>query len=250
MSSSEQENPMTQDTARAKPTVVLLHGAFAESASWNDVVTRLLDRGHPVVAVANPLRGVTRDADYLARTLKGITGPVVLVGHSYGGAVISALEDATQVKALVYVAGFAPEKGESAADLSGRFPGGTLGPTLAPPVALGDGTSDLYIRQDRYWQQFCADVPEALATQMAATQRPCTDLALNEPAPGAAWKTIPSWFVFGELDRNIPVAVHRFMAERAGSRETVEVQGASHVVGISHPETVAGLILRAAAAAG
>lgn len=230
------------------PTIVLVHGAFAESASWNDVITPLLAHDFGVIAVANPLRGVQRDAAYLAATLRSISGPIVLVGHSYGGAVIStAATDTPNVKALVYVAGFAPDEGESAADLSGRFPGSTLGPALAPPVALGDGTHDLYIDQAKYRAQFCADVPAAQARLMAATQRPCTDLALNGAAGAAAWKAIPSWFIWGELDKNIPAAVHRFMAERAGGRERIEVAGASHVVGITAADQVSALILRAAA---
>jgi pimeloyl-ACP methyl ester carboxylesterase len=150
------------------------------------------------------------------------------------------------VKALVFVAGYAPDAGESAADLSGRFPGGTLGPTLAPPVPLPDGTNDLYIQQEKFHAQFCADVPEVQAKLMAAAQRPCADLALNEASGAPAWKTIPSWFVFGELDKNIPAALHHFMAERAEARETLEIKGASHVVGISYADTVAGIILRAA----
>lgn len=238
---------MTENTTATRPTIVLVHGAFADSSSWADVISTLLTLDYPVVAAANPLRGVTSDSAYIASTLKSITGPIVLVGHSYGGSVISsAASGNAQVKALVYVAGFAPEAGESAADLSGRFPGGTLGPTLAAPVPLGDGTSDLYIEQSKFHAQFCADVPEPQARQMAAFQRPCTDLALSEGGGTPAWKTIPSWFVFGELDKNIPAAVHRFMAERAKARETVEVKGASHVVGITYADTVAAVILRAA----
>ena len=238
---------MSENTATTKPTIVLVHGAFAESASWNDVMSTLLTLGYPVVAAANPLRGVTSDAAYIASTLKSITGSIVLVGHSYGGSVISnAAMGNPNVKALVFVAGYAPDAGESAADLSGRFPGGTLGPTLAPPVPLPDGTNDLYIQQEKFHAQFCADVPEVQAKLMAAAQRPCADLALNEASGAPAWKTIPSWFVFGELDKNIPAALHHFMAERAGARETLEIKGASHVVGISYADTVAGVILRAA----
>ena len=239
--------PDATPTAGA-PTVVLVHGAFAESSSWNGVIAELLAQGHPVVAVANPLRGVAYDADYLAALLATIDGPVVLVGHSYGGFVTTnAVRGNPNVKALVYVAGFAPDTGESAADLSGRFPGGSLGPTLAT-VPLPDGGTDLYIRQDRYWAQFAADLPEQEANLMGAAQRPVTEAGLNDPsdadAPG--WKTVPSWFIYGELDKNIPAAAHAFMAERAGARETIEVPGASHVVGISHPAAVAGMILAAA----
>jgi pimeloyl-ACP methyl ester carboxylesterase len=210
-------------------------------------MSTLLALGYPVVAASNPLRGVTYDVGYIARTLDSIKGPIVLVGHSYGGMVITgAAKGNSKVKALVYVAGFAPGAGESAADLAARFPGSTLGPSLAPPVPLGDGTNDLYIHQEKFRSQFCADVPEALAASMAASQRPATDLALNEKASGAAWTTLPSWFVWGELDKNIPAASHRFMAERAKAREAIEIKGGSHVVFISSANTVAALIVRAA----
>jgi pimeloyl-ACP methyl ester carboxylesterase len=231
-----------------RTTVILVHGAFAESASWNGVISPLLAQGYDVVAVANPLRSVSSDAAYLARLMEQIPGPMVLVGHSYGGMVINdAAVDNPRVKALVFVASFAPEAGESAAELSGRFPGGTLGPTLAPPVALPDGSNDLYIKQSDYHAQFCADVPEEQARLMAATQRPITDVALNEAASGSAWKTIPSYFIFGDLDKNIPAAGMRWMAERAQGREIIEIAGGSHVVGISAAGQVAALIVRAAA---
>ena len=158
-----------------RQTIVLVHGAFAESASWNEVINTLTAHGFPVIAAANPLRGVTYDSAYLASLLKTIDGPIVLVGHSYGGTVISnAAAGNRNVEALVYVAGFAPEAGESAADLAGRFPGSTLGETLAP-VPLPDGGADLYIRQDLYHAQFCADVPESEARRMAAAQRPVAE---------------------------------------------------------------------------
>ncbi|MGR9172767.1 alpha/beta fold hydrolase [Hyphomicrobiales bacterium] len=233
----------------AKPTVVLVHGAFADASSWNEVVARLEKDGYPVVAVANPLRGVKSDGDYVGRIVAGIKTPVVLVGHSYGGSVISeAAVETKNVEALVYVAAFAPEKGESAADLSGKFPGSTLAPTLAEPVALANGGKDLYIRQDRFHDQFAADVPAKAAKLMAATQRPITEAALTEGAPGAAWQTIPSWFIYGDADKNIPAKALGWMAERAHSRETVVVKGASHVVMVSHPDKVAKIIEDAASA--
>jgi pimeloyl-ACP methyl ester carboxylesterase len=240
---------MSTANAQGAATVVLVHGAFAESSSWNGVAAQLLAQGHPVVAAANPLRGVKSDAAYVASILKSIAGPIVLVGHSYGGLVISAAASGnTNVTSLVYVAAFAPEAGESALDLSGRFPGSTLGPALAPPVALPDGGKDLSIQQEKFWAQFAADVSEDEAKLMAATQRPITEAALAEAAGEPAWKSLPSWFIYGDLDKNIPAAAHAFMAERAGSRETREIKGASHVVMISHPDDVAELILHAATA--
>lgn len=231
----------------SKPTIVLVHGAFAESSSWNGVLSKLIPKGYPTVAVANPLRGVQSDADYVASVLKGIEGAVVLVGHSYGGAVITnAVNDNSNVKALVYVAGFAPDTGETAAELSGRYPGGTLGPTLAPPVELPDGGKDLYIQQDKFHAQFAADVPASDAQLMASTQRPITEAALNETSGAPAWKSIPSWFIYGDRDLNIPAAAQTFMANRASSRETIAVNGASHVVMISHPDAVAEIIEHAA----
>lgn len=238
-----------QEGRDARPTVVLVHGAFAESSSWNGVIDALQARGFVTIAVANPLRGVASDARYLNGVLDGTAGPVVLVGHSYGGEVISAAAaGSTQVKALVFVAAFAPEVGETAIGLSTRFPGGTLGSALAPPVALPDGNMDLYIRQDRLHEQFAADLPAAQARQMASTQRPITEAALNEPVAGAAWKSIPSWFIYGDADRNIPAAAQEFMAARAGSRRTIAIRGASHVVMMSHPREVADLIVEAAEA--
>ncbi len=233
----------------SKPTIVLVHGAFAESSSWNAVLSELIPKGYPTIAIANPLRGVQSDADYVASVLNGIEGPIVLVGHSYGGAVITnAVNDNSNVKALVYVAGFAPNRSESAAELSGRYPGSTLAPTLAPPVALPDGGKDLYIQQDKFHAQFAADVPASDAQLMASTQRPITEAALNEASGEPAWKSIPSWFIYGDRDLNIPAAVHSFMANRASSSETVVVNGASHVVMISHPDTVAEVIEHAATA--
>ena len=234
---------------KPKPTVVLVHGAFAESSSWNGVIKNLLSQGYPVIAAANPLRSVTGDAEYLAGILKSVDGPIVLVGHSYGGSVIgSAARGNADVRALVYVAAFAPDKGETAAELSGRFPGSTLGPTLAPPVNLPGGGKDLYIQQDKFRSQFAADIPEAEAKLMAASQRPITEAALNEASSEPAWKTIPSWFVFGTADKNIPLAALTFMAQRAGAKKTVEIKGASHVVMVSHPDSVAKLIAVAAEA--
>ena len=231
-----------------QPAIVLVHGAFAESSSWNGVIAVLEKDGYTVVAAANPLRGVKSDAASVASVVSSIKTPVVLVGHSYGGAVISeAAVGLANVKALVYVAAFAPDAGETAAALSGKFPGSTLGPTIGAPVPLTGGGNDLYIRQDRFPAQFAADVPLAEAKVMAATQRPIADAALAEASGEPAWKTLPSWFVYGDQDRNIPPQAQAFMAERAHSKQTVVVRGASHVVMMSHPDAVAKLIEAAAA---
>jgi pimeloyl-ACP methyl ester carboxylesterase len=232
-----------------KPTIVLAHGAFADSSSWDEVVTILEGRGHRVISVAVPLRGVASDARYLSDVVRTVTGPVVLVGHSYGGAVISSTDrDAGDIRALVYVAAFAGEAGESCASLSGKFPGSTLGPTLTV-VDLSTGGRDLYIDQDRYHHQFCADVTDLKAAQMAAGQRPILESALAEPfGPDPLWKTVPSWFIWGEVDYNIPAQAHAFMAQRANARTATEVAGASHVVGITHPNRTAAVITRAAGA--
>lgn len=229
-------------------TIILVHGAFAGSSSWNPVIADLQRDGYRVIAAANPLRSVATDGDYVARIVKSVPGPVVLVGHSYGGQVINAAANgATNVKALVFVAGFAPESGESAVTLGNRFPTGTLGQTLTAPVPQADGKGDVYIDQSKYWAQFAADVPEKDAMEMAATQRPITAEALAEPsAAPAAWETIPSYFIYGERDKNIPAALHAFMAKRAGAKEAVGVKGASHVVMVSHPREVAAMIARAA----
>ncbi|MFI7705705.1 alpha/beta fold hydrolase [Nonomuraea sp. NPDC049480] len=227
------------------PTVVLVHGAFAESASWNGVITRLREHDLSVIAAANPLRSLSGDADVVAGLVSSIDGPVVLVGHSYGGQVISgAVRGDDRVKAMVFVAAFAPEAGESIAELSGRFPGSTLGETLNA-VALPDGSTDLYIRQERYHQQFAADLPPERAALDAVAQRPLNDRALNDKADEPAWRDLPSWFIYPELDFNIPLAAHRFMAERAGAREQVEIAGASHALPASQSAAVADVILKA-----
>ncbi|MFJ8143212.1 alpha/beta fold hydrolase [Streptomyces sp. NPDC096013] len=235
-------------TQRPKPTVVLVHGAFADSTSWNGVVRELRHDGYPVVAVANPLRSLKGDAAYLKDILASIDGPVVLAGHSYGGSVISnAATGDKDVKALVYVAAFLPEKGESAGDLSGRFPGSTLGDALRPvPITNPDGSqgTDLYIQNDKFPHQFAADVPRGQADLMAVTQRPVTSAALAEGAAEPAWKTIPSWVLIATQDLNIPPKAQEFMAQRAGAHIT-KVR-ASHAVSVSQPGKVTDVIEDAA----
>lgn len=228
-------------------TVVLVHGAFAESASWSGVIPRLTEAGVAAVATPNPLRSVTADAENVRRAVEGIGGPVLLVGHSYGGAVITeAAVDNPAVVGLVYVAAFAPDHGENALGLTGQFPGSTLGETVRA-YPLGDGTNDLVVDRDLFPGQFAADVPAADAAIQARTQRPIRDFALGEPQPAQvpAWKSLPSWFVFGDADKNIPVEGLRFMAERAGAVSVTEIPGASHSVMVSQPGAVADVITSA-----
>ena len=236
------------DAANEGPTIVLVHGAFADASSWNGVIRILEKEGYPVVAAANPLRGVKADAAYVSDIVTSIDSPVVLVGHSYGGMVISgAANGHSKVKSLVFVSAFAPESGETGLSLTGKFPGSTLGATLAKPVPLPTGGNDLYIQQDKFPEQFAADVPRGEARLMAATQRPIAEAALKEPAGEPAWKKLESYFIYGTLDKNIPPKAQAFMAERAKSRDTVVIEGASHVVMVSHPAEVAKIIMKAAA---
>ncbi|WP_233238673.1 alpha/beta fold hydrolase [Bordetella sp. LUAb4] len=238
-------------SAQAKPTIVLVHGAFAESASWNDVARALRAQHYPVIAAANPLRGLKYDADHVGALLASIQGPVVLVGHSYGGSVISAAAAGkANVRALVYVAAFAPEAGEAAVDISARFPGSTLDATLLPPVVQADGAKDLYIQQDKFPAQYAADVAPALANLMALTQRPIAAGAFSESVPAVAWKNVPSWFIYGDADKCIPPSALGYMATRAKSVKTVVVKGGSHAVMASNPKQVASLIVEAANAIG
>ncbi|GAB3235303.1 alpha/beta hydrolase [Kineococcus gypseus] len=231
----------------AQPTVVLVHGAFADSSSWNGVVERLRRDGYPVVAAANPLRGLHHDAQHLRSVLASVDGPVVLAGHSYGGTVMSeAAAGEPRVKALIYVASFLLEVGESTGELAAKFPGAQLGGALEPVPVTTDGGSatDLYVRQERFREVFAADVPEDVAELMAVTQRPVTSEALEAEATKAAWRDTPSWTLVTLQDLAIPADSMRFMAERAGSH-AVEVD-ASHAVTVSRPDVVAELIVEAA----
>jgi len=239
------------------PTIALVHGAFAESASWNPVIERLYHHDpvlvgshrpfRDVVAIANPLSSVAGDAAYVRDVLMSIHGPIVLVGHSYGGIVITeAAAGNDAVVGLVYVAAFAPEHGESALQLSTMFPGSTLGDALAAyPVTSGG--NEFAIKPELFHQQFCADVSGDQAQLMSATQRPVTQTALSDglPADRPAWKDIPSWCVHGDQDRNIPAELQRFMARRAGCRLVNEVQGGSHAISVSRPDAVAEMIRNA-----
>jgi pimeloyl-ACP methyl ester carboxylesterase len=231
-----------------KPTIVLVHGAFAESASWDPVIDSLLAAGYPVIAAANPLRSLAGDADAVADTVRAVDGPVLLVAHSYGGAVMSNVSvDAGDITGLVYVNGFAPDPEESAFSLAGMFPGSMLGEETLRPVPRSDGATDLYIVEDRFHELFCPDVPAPQAARLAATQRPATQEALFAPSgERPLWRERPSWFLIGEEDRIIPAELQRFMAQRAGAERTVEIPGASHAAPVSQPKATADLILEAA----
>lgn len=237
--------------AHQKPTIVLVHGAFADSASWSGVIEHLTAQSLEVVAVANPLRGLSSDATYVHDVITALGKPVILVGHSYAGMVITQAAAANaSVVGLVYVCAFAPERGESANVLANRFPGSTLRDALIA-YPLSTGGREFAIRQERYRYQFAADVPTEQTAVMAATQRPVTEMALYDglPTPAPAWKDIPSWFVIGSEDRTIPAALQRFQAARAAARGTREVPGASHALAVSNPDAVAEAVLDAASVA-
>ena len=229
-----------------RPVIILVHGAFAGSSSWAGVVERLQKSGYRVIAAANGLRSVRSDAAQISALVHSINGPIVLVGHSYGGPVITAAaEGNAYVKALVYVCAFAPEAGETSLGLSGKFPGSTLGDTLVS-VPLADGGEDLYVDTAKFHHQFAGDVSDAIAATMAATQRPVTKAALGEATVTPTWKTIPNYAIYGTADLNIPPEAMKFMYARSRSKKTVAVQGASHSIMVSHPAEVASLIETAA----
>jgi pimeloyl-ACP methyl ester carboxylesterase len=232
------------------PTVLLVHGAFADGSSWVRVVTELQSGGIEAIALANPLRGLSSDAAHIASAASGIDGPVMLAGHCYGGAVITAAgATADNVVGLVYVAGFALDGGESVLDIIGRFPGSRLLPALRPATLHGakDGSSvELYLDREAYPRVFAAGMPLREAAAAAAAQRPITAAAFEEKSPAAAWKTVQSWYMIATEDQVIPARAQRFMAQRAGSHAT-EIH-ASHAVALTHPAAVAEQIAAAASA--
>jgi pimeloyl-ACP methyl ester carboxylesterase len=235
---------------RPKPTVVLVHGGFADaSASWNAVISRLQSKGYPVIAPANPLRGLPTDVAYLKSVLDSIEGPIVLVGHSYGGAVITnAAAGDPDVKALVYIAAFVPDEGEILGELIGRYPGSEIQAALREvPYPNPDGSTgtDLYLRPDRFRAVFAADLPRATTNVMAAAQRPFSASSFTDVTQAAGWHTIPSWGLVATDDKAIPAALERFEYQRAKARGVVEVR-ASHVAMISNPGVVTSLIVEAA----
>ena len=227
----------------ASPTIVLVHGAFADASSWRPVADRLDGDGHTVLAPPNPLRGLRHDAAYTASVIDQLDGPVVLVGHSYGGAVITAAGSSDKVVGLVYVAGVVPDEGESVNDLQGRFPSLAMGP-LVQPLSLPDGSAELTIDPARFPEVFGADLPAADAAFMAISQRSISATAFDDPATAAAWRATPSWAVFGTADQPVAPELQRFAYDRAGSAVT-EVTGASHLLMLSQPDIVAGVIREA-----
>jgi pimeloyl-ACP methyl ester carboxylesterase len=236
--------PAAQAHQGPRPTVVLVHGAFADASGWSGVADRLVRAGYPVIAPPNPLRGVASDSAYLASILATLSGPLVLVAHSYGGMVITnAATGNANVKALVYVAAFAPDRGDTVPALQYRFPGSTVTPEALEfrPHPTG---ADAYIRRELFRDAFAGDLPKATTTFMWAAQRPLNAAVFEEPSGDPAWRTTPSWYLAARNDKVIPVAAQRFMAGRAGSRIT-EV-AASHVAMISQPDATVDVIKRAA----
>jgi pimeloyl-ACP methyl ester carboxylesterase len=230
----------------ASPTIVLIHGAFGDASSWRQVFDRLVGDGHTVLAPPNPLRGIRYDASYTASVIDQLDGPIVLVGHSYGGALITVAGSSDKVAGLVYVAGVAPDEGESVNDLQARFPSLAMGP-LVQPLPLPDGTVEASIDPARFHDVFCADLPDADAAFMAISQRTVSAIAFDDPVTTAAWRAKPSWAVFGTADRPVAPELHRFSYDRADSTVT-EVEGASHFLMLSQPDIVADVIRQAVVA--
>jgi len=237
----------------SSPTVVLVHGAFADASGWTGVVERLQAEGVQVTAPANPLRGISTDSAYVASFLDQIPGPVVAVGHSYGGAVISnAAASADNVVGLVYVAAFAPDEGETLGGIEQGSKDSVLNTALVPlqyPTGQGTETAvEFAIDPEKFHDAFAADLPAGQSAAMAAAQHPAAELAFSETNGEPAWKTLPSWAVVPSGDKAAGADVLRSMAERAGATIT-EVDG-SHVIMVSQPQVVADVILTAVAAVG
>ncbi|MFF2503505.1 alpha/beta fold hydrolase [Streptomyces sp. NPDC058067] len=242
--------PESAQTDGTRPTVVLVHGGFADaSASWTGVIKQLQNDGYRVIAPANPLRGLPADVPYLASVLKSVKGPVILAGHSYGGAVITNAADGNpNVKALVYIAAFVPDKGEQLGVLINKYPGSEIPDAVdAVPFPNPDGSTgtDLYLKADKFRAAFAADLSPSVTNVMQAAQRPFSASSFTDVTQAAAWHTIPSWGLVATADKAIPPALERYEYERAQARETVEVTGASHSVMISHPDAVTRLIEKA-----
>ncbi len=237
-------------TADAPLTVVLVHGAFADASGWSGVITRLMAEGIAVTAPANPLRSVSGDAAYIASAVNQIPGPVLLVGHSYGGVVISNASPQTpNVVGLVYVCAFIPDEGETIQALAEQATDSLLGPNLVPAQYPSGGDEpgiELYINPATFHEVFCADLPAEQAAYMAVSQRPGAAAGFGEPSGPVGWKTLPSWAIISPNDVTIGPSGERLMAERAGA-EITELD-TSHVAMISQPDAVADVILAAVAA--
>lgn len=226
----------------AGPTIVLVHGAFADGSSWSRVIPILQRDGYNVIAVQNPLTSFAADVETTKRVIDAQTGPVVVVGHSYGGAVITqAAAGSANVKGLVYLAAFAPEAGEAIGALGDKYPAPPLNAALKP-----DAAGFLYIDRAQFHAAFCADLPDGEARVMAATQKPLTSTVFGAKVDQAAWKTIPSWYLVSQNDKAINPDLERFYAKRMNAK-TSEIK-ASHVAFLSHPAEVARLIEQAARA--
>jgi pimeloyl-ACP methyl ester carboxylesterase len=244
---------MSDATNEARsPTVVLVHGAFADASSWNGVIERLQAKGVQVTAPANPLRGISVDSTYIAGVLDEIEGPVIAVGHSYGGAVISnAAKQAKNVVGLVYVAAFATDDGEALGEATASSKDAVLNEALVP-LHYRNGEEpavEFVVDPDKFRAAFAADLPEDQTAVMAASQRPIAEVGFSEMNGPPAWKDLPSWAVVATADKAAGTDVVRSMAERAGATIT-EVDGASHVVMVSQPQAVTDVILEAVAAVG
>jgi pimeloyl-ACP methyl ester carboxylesterase len=239
-------------THNESPAVVLVHGAFADGSSWSGVIERLEARGVRAVAVANPLRGIAADSAYVASVLAQTPGPIILVGHSYGGAIISnAATDAPNVVGLVFVAAFAPDEGETLGAASAESKDSVLNSVLVPrtyPTADGGTATEFFIDPAKAREAFASDVSEEQALVIGAVQRPVAELGFSDPNGPPAWKTLPSWAVVATGDKAAGTDVVRSMAERAGAKIT-EVEG-SHVIMVSRPDVVTDVILEAVAAVG
>src|SRR3954465_6935614 len=234
--------------ATETPTIVLVHGAWADATGFDSEIRALRARGYTVIGFANPLRDLAGDSTYLAELLRTLTGPIVLVGHSYGGNVIStAATGNDQVKALVYLNGWMCDEGESQQELLERFEGSLVGPSIRPvPYTRADGSedADLFLDPEAFHAAFAGDVDQATADLMAAAQRPYAAAAFaGAPSGPRAWKTLPCWYLLGTEDKAIPPALQRFMAERANA--TIVEVPASHVSFLSHPNAATHLILQA-----
>jgi pimeloyl-ACP methyl ester carboxylesterase len=241
---------MSETTNADTASVVLVHGAFADASSWNGVITRLQAKGVPVTAPANPLRGIAFDSAYIASVIEQIDGPVVAVGHSYGGAVITnAAAEAGNVVGLVFVAAFAPEEGERLGEAAAASKDAVLGSVQVPhqyPSGNGQQAVEFTIDPEGFRDAFAADLPADVTVVMAATQRPVAELAFSEPNGTPAWKNLPSWAVVATADKAAGTDVTRSMAQRAGATIT-EIDG-SHVIMVSQPQAVTDVILEAVAA--